>query len=864
MIDGRLLPMAFVFIIVIILLFIALYNSFLCREKVSESYIKERLSVIEDNGRVNHIYIESIDEKIGNIKLLNYKKIIDDIKQDMEIQNSNENSSVVYIDGPVDLSDKLNNGSLIQLNNDDIYTVYMPNPNRAGQTMNIWNSSGSAKNLKASAKFIINGVEKSYIFTLKPENIITVQSNGIFWVILTSCDFSDNKDMMLKYLLNKVELAIESSRVELDLRLENTHSNLICQLKDDKELYKDEIHKIMCAFEHDMKIKISDVNIDKLQNSICEKIKCKVDSDHKLVKRDILEIIRDESNKLNCKLSNMKDQVSQEIAYAIATDAADLKQRLSKHIEINSNIAKEEAYAKITVAMKSQQSDIMERVEHQINSVVSTKVQTAMIDMKESILLIIQSKIKDDPINIKAKIDNINQNIASIESYFKATIDSEILELQQKMQGIIIDMKANLTSMIDSKISIVNSQISSIKSELTSLIDNSKIQIKSQISISVSNLKNEIYSELENIKDSFNSKLLTVKENITNIVDDTHEYIDDQIVEIKSVITNQINIIENEIQLQRSYIDSKIASGDKTLTSLQAKIITLQGEVVNMKTNINTGTISVNNLLASTITLSNTLNNLYINTISSSVLQTDNSQNMFVGTDYEMNKNPIYIGNTGVGVNTLSYATMNIGNNTAIGANSFRSSIGDYNTCIGGNITNMVSSYGSYIGYGAGKQSTGNYNTLLGALTKCSSYNYSTAIGVNATVTSDNQIMLGGDNGGIYPTIITPGPISAEGGIKFQGNGGYILSINSSNQYSYIPLVMSTPSIDVKDYYVILNPGFKIVVFTRTNYDGSSYTFDNTNGYQIINISSTVLYGSNSEIVSYKLYYNSKLVDSLI
>lgn len=885
MIDLELIPLAFVIIVSVIFLFIALYFNFIYREEVSEEILIDRMTIKIDDGRIDNTIIETINDGkedinlTGKIKRINYKKF--STLKEMDKLHPLDNvivgdSGVIYIVGPDNLSDKLTNGVLIQLDNDEIYTVNMPSCSRAGQSMNIWNASKSVKNLKSQTKFIVDGVEKTQMFTLKPEKIVSFQSNGKYWITLSPKDFSENKDMMLKYLLKKVELAIESNRLALDTQLGDTHCNLVDRLNDDKELYKTEVEKMMCAFEHDMNIKISSVDINSLSHQMLEKIKSKIDNIEIIMKHDILDIIKNESSKFNNKLNDMKEQVSQEVAYAIATDANDLKQKLTTHIEVNINIAREEVQSKINASIRNQQQSIIDRVENQIENVTSTKIKTAMLDMKEQLLMIINSKLKDEP--IKVKLDVINQRIANVEAYFKTTIDSEILSLQQKMQNIIIDIKTNLISTINNKIGNITSQIESIKGELISMINNSRIQNKIEFQNTNSSLRSDIFSELENVKESFKTKLSETKESITNIVDDTHEYIDEQIVEVKTVITNQLNVLENELKAQRIYIDKKITSGEKSFSGLQTELSYLQSQILAMKNNINSSNITVDSLITSTIKTSSYINGwMMSSTYPCNLMNPGN--NLFVGSDNNMNNSNKYNGNTGVGHFTFGSASMNIGNNTFFGMNGFANSVGDYNTGIGSQVSGMNSSYGTFVGYQSGFGINGKYNTIigyesgismtgdnntvLGALASCSNFSYSTAIGTSAVATASNQIMLGGSNNGVYPTVVTPGPLSIRGGIQFQSIGGYIMTIDNNGQYSYNPMIATTPNIDQKDYYIIVNPGFKFIGFSDSNYSGSSYIIDNSSGFTMMMVSSKSLYGSNSLIKSYQIYYKQKLIDAL-
>lgn len=795
------------------------------------------------------------------------------------MNNNFRDPDVIHIISEDKISKNIVSDSLIQIHGDDIYTVELPGCEREGLKLNIWNSSCTVKNLKSSSKIVVNGAEKTRVFTLNPDKIAKFQSNGKYWVLTSPIDFSDNREMILKLLLSKVDLAIESNRALLDSQLESSHMKLVIQLNEDKEIYKTEIEKIMLAFQNDMRNKINSFDVCSLKKEIIEQINARVERGETIIKKDIIELIKEESNKLGCKISSLHEQISQEIAYAISTDSDDLKEKLTRHIELNVQIVKEEINSNLNASLRDQNSKIMDKVEAQIESTTSNKIRSSMLDMKEQLILIINSKLKDDPYSLKLKYDNVIQRITTAELYFKSTINSEILDLQQKMQAIITDLKANLTGVITQKIKEVTNDFNKMKTEIISMIES----VKSSFKDNIGSLKSEIYTELDSNKDLFNGKLKIAIQNIQNVIDGTKEYIDDQILEVRSNIKTQLELIEAELQSQKGFIVEKLKSGDESFSRLNVNVNAISSQVQMMKNSIVTNGVKVNNIIASTITLSGLLNNISIYNTSTSqgLIDFDSSQNTFIGSNYGINNNTSYNCNTGIGSATFSFATMALGYNTFLGSNSFRNGNGDYNTGAGLNVasssttsygaffgtdsyTSSSGSYNSAFGFNSGSNMNGNYNTLLGALSNCSNYSYSTAIGANSTATDNNQIMLGGNNNGVYPTVVTPGPLLIQGGLQYQGVGGYIMTKNSSGQYSYIPLVLSTPNIQGSDYYIIVNPGFKFIGYSGTNYSGSSYIIDNTDGYTAISKSSQSLYGGNSSILSYQFYFNQNLVNSLV
>jgi hypothetical protein len=132
---------------------------------------------------------------------------------------------------------------------------------------------------------------------------------------------------------------------------------------------------------------------------------------------------------------------------------------------------------------------------------------------------------------------------------------------------------------------------------------------------------------------------------------------------------------------------------------------------------------------------------------------------------YSLKLNTTGTYNVAVGYHTLSINTTGY-SNTAIGFNSLRNTTGDKNTGIGySSLINTTGQQNTSIGYDSGKTNvSGNNNTFLGFGADCSGNNLSnsTAIGYNAKVTTNNQIVLGGNNGG-YPVVYVPGTLTVSG-----------------------------------------------------------------------------------------------------
>jgi hypothetical protein len=84
----------------------------------------------------------------------------------------------------------------------------------------------------------------------------------------------------------------------------------------------------------------------------------------------------------------------------------------------------------------------------------------------------------------------------------------------------------------------------------------------------------------------------------------------------------------------------------------------------------------------------------------------------------------------------------------------YSNKVGQQNTAIGaGALYNLNSSYNTAIGFDAGNNTYGSTNTMIGHNANSNNYNYSTAIGYNASNTGSNQVILGTTS----ETVFMPG-----------------------------------------------------------------------------------------------------------
>jgi hypothetical protein len=145
---------------------------------------------------------------------------------------------------------------------------------------------------------------------------------------------------------------------------------------------------------------------------------------------------------------------------------------------------------------------------------------------------------------------------------------------------------------------------------------------------------------------------------------------------------------------------------------------------------------------------------------------TTGSANMAIGS-YSLGGITTQSDNVGIGKDTLAFVSTS--NNTAIGSQALRESTsGSNNTAIG---------------YQAGKAgvalTTGSNNTLLGyqAQANANNYNNSTALGAGATITGNNQVVLGTAS----EKVVMPGDASLNGNIVIGRNLTVLGNISVQN-----------------------------------------------------------------------------------
>lgn len=171
MIDIELLPLIFVILVALFFLFIALYFNFINREYVYEDVIIDRILEKPDKGHVKNIsiYLDS-DGRV----------------------TSRMASDFVYISGDETLPSDFKDKCLIELNGDNIYTLKLPKNVTNESSINIWNSSSTAKNIRCHNKIVVDGIEKKIILTLKPGKIVTMTiKDSCVWYSTKPVDFID-------------------------------------------------------------------------------------------------------------------------------------------------------------------------------------------------------------------------------------------------------------------------------------------------------------------------------------------------------------------------------------------------------------------------------------------------------------------------------------------------------------------------------------------------------------------------------------------------------------------------------------------------------------------------------------------------
>ena len=306
------------------------------------------------------------------------------------------------------------------------------------------------------------------------------------------------------------------------------------------------------------------------------------------------------------------------------------------------------------------------------------------------------------------------------------------------------------------------------------------------------------------------------------------------------------------------YIDSSVAGAQLSIGTTNASTIIIGAPTTSIK---NTSTVingirldsnkNASNMIMtfanSAITPMNGINNTII---SDGLSVNTGSYNTAVGSGTLL-ANTVSSNNTAVGFNALKVNTG--ANNTAIGSNALQSNVsGNWNTAVGylalakstgdsnvaigdetyDNLTGTDSRYnvgvgtrtckyytsGSYntmIGYSTNDNvsyTSGSYNTCIGHGTNTSDYSYSTAIGVYATCTASNQIMIGttaqttqigntrisngGNNASVYISTkfknnVLTAPTAYQGDSIFTTGDSYDSSVSAGSTAYARPLIIN-------------------------------------------------------------------------
>lgn len=964
-IDERKLPAILVCVVAVILLAIAFYTNFIpANEIIVEDVIETNANGLT-HGRESNILYDDIDNETLTVVRKSYNTAIDkkgtnrkSVKSGTpskikgSTSNFNTPSSCVsessfsetkddensypgclIIVEKANLSNDLKNGVLIQLVNDTIYTVNMPSNDNPGMTINFWNSSNFAKNIRTNSSFISEGIEKGKFFTLKSQRVLTLQSNGKSWIVINDSDITNNKEIIQKYISNQIDNIIQLNKLTIDGVVQSVEKRFIDQFNDDRNTYDSIITSKFRDLEHQINSKITSIDLSCIEKRIYDRLEYKIENGINPHNDDshMINIIHEELNKIKSEIEGVKSSLKKEILEFMYTDNNELKSKVTNLIKMNKDEIINEIKLNIEDTISQQISIILSKLDTKIASIFDGRIRDYIIQIKDTFNSIISTKLELYTQTVNNKIEIIFNKLSVIESALYTTINNHVLELQENFQYQITNMKDNIIKIMDLKIetvqkklSLINgdlsSRINSLKSEVNEQLQANKDAINSQISSQISEISSRLQTQLKSISTEIISDIQTQQEYIQSQITEQQQYIESQIEELQSQLDSQKTYIQSQIQLAKSTAETNSTSVYNQLVEFQSQLAVISSEVSQLQSDMSNGRVTFNNISAKNVLISSYLNSyIYMSagTTGQTNISTDDSQNTFFGTDYGMNNNSAYSSNVGIGANAFSYLTMTSGYNTGVGANILRNSTGDYNTAVGYSISQFSGSnnsmigyqagyalsgdYNTYMGYIAGQWANGSYNTLLGANTTCGNnskgtgpYNYSTAIGSNAAISQSNQIVLGGSNNGTLPNVYIPGTasigvanVSNDVQFEVQGNsqfnsdvnvdgslyvlggyqipmlGGYIINVNSSGQYSYIPLVASTSSIIPNDTYIMLYPGFKIVLYTGSNFTGSSYAYDNSTGTSSIKTSSSTLYGSSSSIQSYYLYFNEVIINQI-
>ena len=159
---------------------------------------------------------------------------------------------------------------------------------------------------------------------------------------------------------------------------------------------------------------------------------------------------------------------------------------------------------------------------------------------------------------------------------------------------------------------------------------------------------------------------------------------------------------------------------------------------------------------------------------------------------YALQNNTDGSNNTAVGYSTLQANTIGA-YNTALGYRSLQANTGgSENTAVGLEALYSKTNGGlnTAIGIEAGfNDISGNFNTFLGATTDVSSntlvYSNSTALGYSATIDASNQIVLGGNASGSYPSVKIPGSYVGINGVYNLSGIPHVYNLDVSGNINF-------------------------------------------------------------------------------
>lgn len=605
---------------------------------------------------------------------------------------------------------------------------------------------------------------------------------------------------------------------------------------------------------------------------------------------------------IESKIKDLYTRISTDIHQEIVTVVHNLEEKIT-----NGNAANIETLIKqiktnienvkngVKVQIQDKINDLNDKVNTQIQDLkgkfselqsnFKTQISIAVADIQQQVF----SNLEQYMNNIKT---NLNVQLESVKTKMSSDIDTAKQELKtyaSQMDGQLKnELKNELETQVDSTRNEFNSQIDELEGKLqTQLIS---IQTK------ITQMKTELPSQIES---TINAQIKALQAQLSAELKQDLENIQTKISQMKQQLETSIGADVDQIKTQLAVYEAQINSQINTLNS---QIQSLNSEYETLQTNITSGTVSFNAI--STKYINNyilEMNKNGTNADFTPLLYFDNNSNQFITNTYLTTPTTNTSNNTTVGVGSFSNVKTSVGYNTGIGTNALRDTIGEYNTVLGAFNSEFVGSYNSYlgcgagfgagntksqipgnanyntfIGYMAGNMSGSSYNTLLGAFTSIglngsnSPFQYSTAIGLGAQITASNQIVIGGIYNGLiteYPEVFIPGQLSVNGSVSAGtvaanqitmpvGNAGYKVVVNSSNQYTYEPLVTTTGMTVPNDTFWIINPGYQVVCYSDTNFQNEVANINNTGSTTQMLVNSNDTIGTTSSVQSYQVCYS--------